>query len=225
MPNFIDLRNIRKFDGTNFQVWKFQLKVIFVAMKLMEIVNGTKKREEAISDATRIEWDENNARAMVIISTTMETSQLEFLITCETAAEMWNKLCILHEPKSESKLHLMMHFHKYKMASGDKIALHKTKVENIARQLRDIGEILSDLTIMAKILTSLSEKYKPLVTLWDSVEYENLTLDEMKQRLIIEEARMNAADEASDALNAMRLKTNKTRQKTKGKKPEHKAFF
>jgi len=47
------------------------------------------------------------------------------------------------------------------------------------------------------------------------------TLDKLRQHLIEEEARMNAADEASDAFAAISLKTNKTRQRTKEKKPEH----
>jgi len=99
----------------------------------------------------------------------METSQLEFLITCETAVEMWNKLCALHEQKSESnKLLLMTRFHGYKMVSGDKTALHITKVENMVRQLCDISEAVSDVTIMAKILGSLPEKYDALVIARDS---------------------------------------------------------
>jgi len=45
MPDFIDLRSIGKFDGTNFQAWKFQMKAILIAMKLTEIVYGIKKKQ------------------------------------------------------------------------------------------------------------------------------------------------------------------------------------
>jgi len=31
MPDSIDLRSIGKFDGTNFQAWKFQMKAILFA--------------------------------------------------------------------------------------------------------------------------------------------------------------------------------------------------
>jgi len=79
----------------------------------------------------------------------------------------------------------------------------------------------SDVEIMAKILGSLPEKYNAFVTAWDSVECENQTLDKLRQCFIKRETRMNAADEASDALAAMSLKTSKARQKTKEKKPEH----
>jgi len=126
--------------------------------------------------------------------------------------------------KESSKM-LLMSFYGYKMVSRDKIALHVTKVENMARQLRDVGEILSDVTIMAKILGSLPEKYNALITAWDNVENENQTLDKLRQRLIKEETRMTATNEASDALAAMSLKTNKTRKDTiENKRKETRTF-
>jgi len=96
MPDSIDLRSVGKFDGTNFQVWKFQMRTILIAMKLTEIVYGIKKREGATSETATDEWDESNARTMVIISSTMEASQIDYMLTCETAADMWNRLSVLH---------------------------------------------------------------------------------------------------------------------------------
>jgi len=70
-------------------------------------------------------------------------------------------------------------------------------------------------------LGSLPGKYNALVTAWDSVERGEQTLDNLRQRLINEEARMTATDEASDALAAMSLKVNKTQQRTREKKLQH----
>jgi hypothetical protein len=36
-----NIRSIKKFNGMNFQIWKFQLTIIFCAKKIMEIVEGT----------------------------------------------------------------------------------------------------------------------------------------------------------------------------------------
>jgi len=193
MPDSIDLRSVGKFDETNFQAWKFQMRAILIAKKLTEIVYGIKKREEASSKAPRDVWDESTARAMMIISSTIEASQIDYMLTCETAADMWNRLSVLHEQKSEfSKSLLMSHFHAYRMQSRDKVALHISKVENLARQLRDMGETVSDVAIITKILGSLPEKYNAFVTAWDSVERGNKTLNNLRQRLIKEEARMTA---------------------------------
>lgn len=141
MVDSIDLRSIGKFNGTNFQAWKFQVKAMFVANGLTNIVAGIKKRPTEEGSVQANEWDKFNAKAMVIISSTMEASQLEFLLTCETAVEMWAKLNAVHEQKSDSnKLFLMTRFHEYKMATNDGVAQHIAKVENMARQLSDLGE-------------------------------------------------------------------------------------
>jgi len=197
MAETIDLRSVSKFDGSNFQAWKFQMKAIFIANGLTSVVNGTKTRPE--NNTT--EWDKSNAKAMVIISSTMESSQLEYLLTCETATDMWTRLTTLHEQKSESnKLFLMTKFHDYKMAPNDSVAQHIAKVENMARQLKDVGEKVTDITIMAKILGSLPAKFSAFVTAWDSVEANNQTFESLTQRLIKEESRMSVIDETSGAL-------------------------
>lgn len=154
---------------------------------------------------------------MVIMSSTVEAPQLEFLLTCETAAEMWRKLSAVYEQKSDSnKFFLMTRFHEYKMASNDSVVQHIAKVENMARQLCDLGERISDVTVMAKILGSLPIKYNALITAWDSVNSEQQTIDRLRQRLIKEEGRPGLVEEACglsavSALAAVSIKSNKMR--------------
>lgn len=149
----------------------------------------------------------------------MESSQLEYLLTCERASDMWDRLSAIHEQKSESnKFLLMTRFHDYKMASNDNVAQHIAKVENMARQFKDLGENVSDITIMAKILGSLPSKFSAFVTAWDSVEANNQTLQKLTQRLIKEEGRMSVMDETTNALTAANTKFDRGKQKTTEKK-------
>jgi len=83
----------------------------------------------------------------------------------------------------------------------------------MARQLRDIGERISDITLMVKVLGSLPAKFAAFVTAWDSVDANNQTFENLTQRLIKEEDRMNAMDEASSALAAVTLKHNQEKKK------------
>jgi len=78
-------------------------------------------RHKKITD-WKYKWigQEHNAKAIVIISSTVESSQLEYLLTCETAADVRKRLSVVHEQKSESnKLLLMTKFYNYKMAAKD----------------------------------------------------------------------------------------------------------
>ena len=67
--------HIQKFDGNNFQLWKFQMEIIFRAEKILDVVDGSKIRPEATEVDRRKAWDENNSRGMLIISTGLEYSQ------------------------------------------------------------------------------------------------------------------------------------------------------
>lgn len=211
--NAVDLKNVSKFDGTNFQPWKFQMRAIFVANDILGVVYGTEGKSALSTAATADEiaaqkdWIVRDAKAMYILSTSMEPSQLEYLINCESSAQMWTKMLTIHQQQSESnKLLLITKFHDYRMTSNDSISQHTAKIENMARQLKDLGETISDVTIMAKILGSLPIKYSALVTAWGSVNTEKQTLQNLTLRLIKEESRMTAADEAASALAAINIR-------------------
>lgn len=204
MADSLDLRNITKFDGNNFQLWKFQVRSVLVASGLLDVVNGTDIKPEGDTVTVGIgeAWNRRNAKAMYVISSSLEYSQLEYLITCDTAKDMWQKLCNIHEQKSETnKLLLMTKFHDYRMSLNDSVAQHIAKVENMARQLRDVGEVISDITIMAKILGSLPSKFNAFITAWDNVDAVNQTVQILTTRLLKEESRMSAMDDVTGALS------------------------
>ena len=110
------------------------------------------------------------------------------------------KLALIHEQKSETnKLIMTQRFREYKMESNDTISQHISKVQNMAAQLNDVGEAVSDVAIMAKILASLPSRFNALKTAWDSVEPERQTLENLQERLLKEETRSLADDVAMSA--------------------------
>lgn len=196
-------RNIVKFDGTNFQLWKFQIRALFDTYGIRDVVDGQRTKPDDLTSSAGKMWVKDNARAMCCISTAIEYTQLEFLITCTTAREMWEKLCMIHEQTSEAnKLSLMKNFHEYRMNASDPVSRHVAKIMNIANQLKDVGETVSDVAIMAKILGSLPTKFHAFVTAWDSVPADQQTILKLQERLITEEKRLNEMDEAPNVMAA-----------------------
>lgn len=216
MADFSELKNVTKFNGQNFQLWKFQMRSIFIAHDLLDLVEGIEIKpdpETPQNAETRKAWMRKNAKAMFVLSSSMDYTQLDYLVTCSTASEMWRKLSSIHEQKSASnKLALTSKFHEYRMARGDSIAQHIAKIENIANQLKDIDQAVSDVMIMAKILGTLPSKYNAFVSAWDSVAEENQTLDSLRERLLREETRMTSADDLASALATISVSTNNSRQ-------------
>lgn len=65
---------------------------------------------------------------------------------------MWDILLKIHEQKSVQNVLLMtQRFHEYKMASTDTVAQYIAKVRNMAAQLGDVGEKVSDVMVIAKV--------------------------------------------------------------------------
>lgn len=122
---------------------------------------------------------------------------------------MWAKLSAIYEQTSATSKLLLTRFHEYRMKPDDSVSQHIAKVENIARQLKNIGEEVSDITIMTKILGSLLAKYNAFVIAWDSVKVANQTIFNLIQRLIKEEKQLTATDETASAPAAVSLEQHK----------------
>lgn len=221
MSEAITTKNVSKFDGHDYQGWKFQMRALFLAHRIWGIVNGAKVRPAGETPEAEA-WDVENARAMFLLSSTLELEQMRLLLICETACEMWTKLASIHEQKSATnKLMLSTKLYEYKMDGNDSITQHVAKVNNMAAQLNDIGEKVSDVTIMAKILGSLTPKYSNFLTAWDNMPPEMQTRENLEERLRREESRLSANDNSESAFVAVRFE-----RKGKGqgqKKSEFKA--
>ncbi|CAB0044006.1 unnamed protein product [Trichogramma brassicae] len=107
MADVSDLKNIPKFNGQNFQLWKFQIKTVLVAHDLLEIVEGTETKPEPgenNANATKVkEWTKKRRESDVrIIIVHRLASQLDYLVNCASANEMWEEA--LQYPRAEEHI-------------------------------------------------------------------------------------------------------------------------
>lgn len=219
MAGEISARSLTKFDGKNFQYWKFQITSALVANDLLGYVDGTKARPNNLTNDEGTTWTRQDAKAKYLLSASIEPEQMESLLVCTTSKEMWDTLLVIHEQRSEShKLLMSQRFHEYRMDSNDTVVQHIAKVQNLARQLIDIGENIPDLVVMSKILASLPLKYRHFRTSWGTMEPGRQTIDLLKARLIEEEGYLNADEVEATALAATTRKVTSGGQKPAQKK-------
>jgi len=220
-------RQIKRFDGTEFQAWKFQITVVLVANEIFDVIDETRVKPKdavnVVNAALTKTWVRDNAKAMAIIA--IENDQLESLLVYTSAKDMWDRLNRIHEQKSATnKLIFTQRFHEYGMCPTDTVVQHCSKVQNMAKQLTDLGESVSDLTVMAKILASITSKFSTLQTAWDSVDPERQTINNLQERLIREESRLETSTDTASALAVTKsdgFKKN-TKKKEDKKKPRTK---
>lgn len=121
----ISVKNVNRLDGKNYQVWKFQITALLIANGIYDVVTGDRVRSpnDVTNEANHKKWIKDDARAKVIISTSMIDSELECLLTCTSAKGMWDILInAIHEQKSATnKLILTQRFHEYRMKSTDSV--------------------------------------------------------------------------------------------------------
>ena len=215
----ITARSVKVFDGTNFLGWKAQVNALFLMNDVLDVVDGT-RTAPAVAEGHEVEakkFIKDDATAKYIVLSNLDESQQVNVLTCETAREMWNKLTLIHEQKTETnKIGLLQRFHAYRMGESDTAVQHVSKVLNMARQLKDVGEPQSDATVIAKILASLAGRFSTLQIAWDSVDPARQTLEHLQERLIREDSRLEADTDAASALVA----TRKDREKKKPRKPK-----
>ena len=133
MADEISIKSIVKFDGTNFQLWKFRVLRVLTYLELKDYVIGDKKRPEAEGPEAK-DWDKNDSRASVVLLSAM-TDELSNLLTCETAKAMWDKLTLLHEERSGSNKNLLLQrFHQCKMESTDTVIQFISKISTKSRK-------------------------------------------------------------------------------------------
>lgn len=191
----LDSGSIAKFDGSNFQLWKFSVNILFKAEGLVSVVDGTVIEPADRTSNDWKDWDAKNSKAQVILLSTICQEQIQHLINCGNAAEMWSRLITIHEQKTEiSRELLWQKFYEYKMPENGKVAEHISAIELLVRQLKDVKETISNSAICSKVINSLPPRFNAFRTAWDSVASNEQTFDNLAARLLKEETRMCSDD-------------------------------
>ncbi|CAH2107713.1 unnamed protein product [Euphydryas editha] len=87
------------------------------------------------------------------------------------------------------------------------MAQHVSKVESLAKQLRETGEKISDTAVITKILSTLPPAYRSLRQAWLSVDEDSQTIQNLTSRLVDEEASL-ANDTSSNETALVMSKGN-----------------
>lgn len=215
------VRSIKRFDGRNFQAWKFQISAVLMTNEIFDVVDGTRTRpanQEGENAALTKLWIKDNAKATAIIASPMENEQVVSMLVCGTAKQMWDKLITVHEQKSVSNVGtLTQRFYSYKMSPTDTVIQHVSAVQNMARQLTDLGERISDAAVIAKILSSLTPKFNVFRTAWDSVDPVRQMIENLLDRLIREDSNESEDGDTTSALEVTRQSGSKEGARAKDK--------
>ena len=179
-----DSIRVKRFDGKDFHLWKFQMVIVLEAKGLMKVVGGQEVRPTTDADK-QSEWDQKEAKAKRILVTSVEYEQMAHLVNTTTSNGMWVRLLSIYENTNDTSLDLVLgEFYDFKMDLDDSMATNITKIESLGRRLNDMGEKISDKQLVNKILNSLPSSYRHVVSAWDSMDSTKKTIGELTSRLL-----------------------------------------
>ncbi|CAI6372403.1 unnamed protein product [Macrosiphum euphorbiae] len=137
-------------DASNWDIWKFQIKVIMNAAEIFDVVTGKSKKPILAKIGNETEdgerkrhsvdfsiWKRADNKAQKCIVTSLDEQPLQYIMNCDPANGMWNKLLSVYEQMSDTSITIVQQkFYRYTMDPKDNIAGHISKLENLSRQLK-----------------------------------------------------------------------------------------
>lgn len=216
-----------KIDKLNGQsqwiTWKFQIQIMLEANDCLDVVDGSfAKPEDTVSDYTTkiAEWKKKDIKAKKVIATSIGQQPTLHIMQCKNSCEMWNSLHGVYEQKSSVSIHhLQQRFYAFTRNETDDVATHISKIEELVKQLSDLGTEICDSMVISRILTTLPPQLYHFHSAWESTSKADQTLENLRMRLMNEESRMSKSVDCGDeALLAKRFDKKKYAKKNASQK-------
>lgn len=154
-------------NGSNWNTWKFQMKVVLQSAEVFCVVNGDLVKPGAAADQAEAlaSWIKKDALAQKYIVTSLDKQPLNLVMTCTSSKEMWDKLLSVYDKKSEISTHLLwQQFYNFSKNDSEDMATHISRLENLVQQLKNLGETVSNNMLITKVLMTLPASYQHFAT-------------------------------------------------------------
>jgi len=181
----IDTSQIPKLGDDNYITWRLQVSLVLKAQDLWPVIDGTFQKPNVDPET----WIEQDLQAMAVIVTLLDAKQINHVADAKSSKEMWDKLQNINSDASQYNKQLTQSkFFNYRIKSGQSITEAFSEIEGLTTRLRDIGVVLDESTVVAKIVSALPDnEYGSFKSAWDSVPDGDQTMTRLLARLKKEE--------------------------------------
>lgn len=213
-----DLSNVFRLTSKDtFQLWDFEMQILFKAKQLWEVVNGEDLLANHGRDETKLmAWKTKDPKAQYFIMKTIDKLVKGHLLACTSSKEMYDTLkSIYRRDTSQIKQQLLMEFHGYKFDKTKDMMFNLSLLRNIVFKLKQLNNDVSDEMVMAKILYTLPDQYHAFISAWESTPVAEKSIENLIARLCTEEE-YRQPKKQEDPCIAFAVTTTKSKVKGKG---------
>ena len=177
---------IEPFDGSNYGLWSFKMKMLLVCKGLWSAVCG-----EAVTAAK-----EQQAHAAIVLN--LADSQLLHVIGAESAMAAWGELAMFHRTQDmANRLWLKEKFASFKYTASS-ISGHVMELEELVMKMKSASCEPSEEDVCAVMLRSLTPSYETLVQAF-RMAVTSFKFSDLVSKLIVEEVRQSDSTRIEDA--------------------------
>lgn len=152
----------------NYVTWKWQMELILTSKDLMSCISGVNPNEA------------RNRQAASILASSISTLNMQRVVNCKTAKEIWDALEATFENKSSSeKTALMEKLTSYRIERIKDISRGIGELQAIAAKLRSLKAIVDDDFIISILLRALPSTLDTWKSTWKMVNAENPNLNKL----------------------------------------------
>lgn len=188
MADIGDIREshtVDRYDGTNFLLWKNHMRFIFQSRDMFSIVNGQLQKSSLTTPAEQLQWEKKDKQAIVAILGTLDSFHKQEVINCSTSHEMWTQLQAYHDQHSdECIIALQAKYYNFTLLEGQSIAVFISTLQQLAKQLTDLGQTITERQLITKIICGLPSSFDSFLLAWDNLPLPNQSLLGLQSRLI-----------------------------------------
>eukprot|EP00250_Pteridium_aquilinum_P034389 c7515_g2_i1 orf=214-894(+) len=182
---------IKKFDGTNFAIWKQCMHDVVINKGLIAPLR--ERKENAYTDE---QWENLNEHAMATIRLHLGESIYFTIMDKTNAIDLWDSLGAAWDGKSASnKVFLMKKLMCMNMKEGTSVSSHLNEFSNVFSQLTSKGLNFNDEMKAIFLLCSLSASWDTFhTTISNSAPGRKFVFNDVTSALLTEERRRQSLD-------------------------------
>ncbi|KAH7858102.1 hypothetical protein Vadar_020022 [Vaccinium darrowii] len=218
---------IPRFDG-HYDHWSMLMENFLRSKEYWQVVDSGVAEPAAGATLTETQKSELEAlklkdlKAKNYLFQAIDRSILETILCKDSSKLIWDSMKKKYQGNTRAKRvqlqALRREFEVLKMQPGESVSEYFSKTMAIANKMRIYGDKLEDVTIVEKILRSMTTKFNFVIcSIEESKEIDTLSIDELQNSLLVHEQKITQQDQEEQALKAAFNPRGAGRGKGKGK--------
>ncbi|TXG65249.1 hypothetical protein EZV62_006524 [Acer yangbiense] len=162
----------------------------------------------SLTDAQQKKLEEEKLKDLKVknyLFQAIDRTILETILQKDTSKQIWDSMKRKYEGNERVKRSILQalrkEFETLEMKSGEGVSDYFSRVMSVANKMRVHGEQMRDVTIVEKILRSLSDKFNYIVcSIEESKDIDRLSIDELQSSLVVHEQKFHRHNGEEQAL-------------------------